>query len=392
MEEKVKIIIDDFKHIEGKNCQLSSVRKMLRYYGIDLSEEMIMGLASGIGFIYWDMKSMPYPFVGGLNGKDITLFVNPLKNLGGSAELVKQTSSRKISLAHMKEILNEGKPFISFVDMAFLPYFFRDDAPYPNESAGHFGGHTFVIYGIDEIEDSVYVSDRFHYPSTLTINQFMDAHSSTYPPFAAKNKKVVIHPPSKNFKLNDCIKKAIRENAELMLNPPISNLGLKGMLKLETMVDKTWLKFSPEKLLHTLYMTYIYNATGGTGGALCRNMYSTFLEEAQEYIQNDNLTKATELYKKAAKAWDEVAQSLLPDELPAIKVTKSTIIDSNKVQEDSGTDYQKKLREIDERWLSVKEEAIKEVRGFNLFVPQLQKNIRKAYDLETEAWAYLKLI
>ncbi len=392
MSENEKIIISNFEHIEGKNCQLSSVRKVLKYYGINLTEEMIMGIASGISFIYWEMKQMPCPFVGGLNGKEINLFENPLRNIGGSAELVKQTTSRKTSFEQVKEILNEGKPFIPFVDMAFLPYFFRDDAPSPNESAGHFGGHTFVIYGIDENENMIYVSDRFQKPNTLTIDQFMDAHSSTFPPFASKNKKVVINPPTKKFDLKNSIKRAIRDNAELMMNPPISNLGLNGILKFEKMVGTTWLKFPPEKMLFSLYMTYIYNATGGTGGALGRNMYSTFLEESHEFFQNDNLSKATSLYRQAAKAWDAVALSLLPDELPSLQITRSTILDSNEVQEDSETDYQIKLREIDEKWLSVKEEAIKEANKFKPFIPKLQREIRNAYELEKEAWNYLKLI
>jgi hypothetical protein len=386
------MIIEDFEHIEGKNCQLSSVRKMLRYFGINLTEEMIMGLASGIGFIYWDMKIMPYPFVGGLNGKEITLFENPLKNIGGSAELVKKTTSQKISFIQVKELLNDGKPFIPFVDMAFLPYFFRDDAPYPNESVGHFGGHTFVVYGLDEDKNTVYVSDRFLKATTLTIDQFMAAHSSNFPPFAAKSKKVIINPPTKKFDLATCIKNAIRVNAEIMLNPPISNLGLKGMLKYEKMVGTTWLNFSPEKLMNTLYMTYVYNATGGTGGALGRNMYTTFLEEAQEIVHDDNLAKAANLYKQAAAAWDRVALSLLPDELPALKIARLTVDESNRVQEDSKVNYQKKLREIDEKWLSVKEDAVKEASYFEPFILKLQKNIQLAYEVESEAWNYLKKI
>ncbi|NPD89536.1 MAG: DUF4872 domain-containing protein [Asgard group archaeon] len=389
---KERIIIEDFEHMEGKNCQLSSVRKILNYYGINLTEEMIMGIASGIGFIYWDMKQMSYPFVGGLNGKNINLFETSLRNLGGSAELVMQTTSRKTSFTQVKEILKDEKPFIPFVDMAFLPYFFRDDAPYPNESAGHFGGHTFVVYGIDENENTIYVSDRFLQPNTLTIDQFMDAHSSTYPPFASKNKKVVINPPMKSFDLKDSIKKAIRENAEVMMEPPITNLGLKGILKFEKMIGTTWMQFPPEKMILTLYMTYIYNATGGTGGALGRNMYTSFLEEAQEFIQDDNLFKATDLYKQAAETWDKVALFLLPDELPALKATRSTIDESNRVQEDSKVHYQKKLREIDEKWLSVKEDAIKEASNFEPFILRLQKNIRLAYELESEAWNYLKKI
>ena len=57
-----------FQPLPGYNCQLSSLRKLLNYKGIKLSEEMIMGLAEGIGLIYWSMKQMPFPFVGGLNG------------------------------------------------------------------------------------------------------------------------------------------------------------------------------------------------------------------------------------------------------------------------------------------------------------------------------------
>jgi len=389
--DKKKILIRDFKHIEGKNCQLSSVRKLLNYYGINLTEEMIMGLASGIGFIYWDMKQMSCPFVGGLNGKDIDLFEKPLKNLGGSAVLFKQTTSRKVSYTQIKEILQAGEPFVSFADMAYLPYFFKEGESYPNE-AMHFGGHTFVVYGIDETMDIVNVSDRIRIPTTLTIEQYMDAHTSIHPPFASKNKKVILNAPTKSFDLKKCIVNAIRDNSEVMMNPPISNLGLKGMLKFEKMVKTTWMKFAPEKLLYTLYMTYVYNATGGTGGALCRNMYTIFLNEAQEHVQDDNLSKATKLYELAARAWDEVALSLLPNELPALKETRGTIQDSNNVQEKIDDNYKKKLREIDEKWLSVKQDALKEVGTFESYVPKLQRNIREAYELETEAWKYLKQI
>jgi hypothetical protein len=156
------------------------------------------------------------------------------------------------------------------------------------------------------------------------------------------------------------------------------------------MVGTTWLNFSPEKLMNTLYITYVYNATGGTGGALGRNMYATFLEEAQEYVQDDNLLKAFNLYKQAAESWNDVALSLLPDELPALKITRTTIDETNRVQEDSKIHYQKKLREIDERWLDVKEEAVKETKNFKPYVARLQKHIRNAQQLETKAWNLLK--
>ena len=52
----VRIVIDDIKHKAGANCQLSSLRKVLAYYDIEISEPMILGLCSGLGFFYFYMK------------------------------------------------------------------------------------------------------------------------------------------------------------------------------------------------------------------------------------------------------------------------------------------------------------------------------------------------
>ena len=52
----LRIVIDDVKHKAGANCQLSSLRKVLAYYDIEISEPMILGLYSGLGFFYFYMK------------------------------------------------------------------------------------------------------------------------------------------------------------------------------------------------------------------------------------------------------------------------------------------------------------------------------------------------
>ena len=52
----VRIVIDDIKHKADANCQLSSLRKVLAYYDIEISEAMILGLCSGLGFFYFYMK------------------------------------------------------------------------------------------------------------------------------------------------------------------------------------------------------------------------------------------------------------------------------------------------------------------------------------------------
>jgi len=50
MNNMVRIVIKDFKHMAGYNCQLSRMRKVLAHGGIELSEPMILGFCSGLGF------------------------------------------------------------------------------------------------------------------------------------------------------------------------------------------------------------------------------------------------------------------------------------------------------------------------------------------------------
>ena len=93
----VRLMIDDFKHMSGENCQMSSLRKVLAYYDIELSEPMIVGLSSGLGFFYFYMKRMPFPMVLGLAVKKTEVFDRVMNRLGGS---VKITETASANVAH----------------------------------------------------------------------------------------------------------------------------------------------------------------------------------------------------------------------------------------------------------------------------------------------------
>lgn len=54
---------------KGKNCQISSLQKLLGFYNLTISEEMLFGIGSGIGFIYWHVKNLSIPFSGGMNSE-----------------------------------------------------------------------------------------------------------------------------------------------------------------------------------------------------------------------------------------------------------------------------------------------------------------------------------
>ena len=67
---KEKLMIAGFNQFGGKHCWTTALKSLFDHHGLHLSEEMLFGLGGGIGFIYWYMKMMPAPFIGGRHGKD----------------------------------------------------------------------------------------------------------------------------------------------------------------------------------------------------------------------------------------------------------------------------------------------------------------------------------
>ena len=75
------IIIQDFSCFGGKHCQTTALKNILEYRGLHLSEEMLLGLGGGIGFIYWYTKQMSSSFIGCRNGKVDEFTLNICKRI-----------------------------------------------------------------------------------------------------------------------------------------------------------------------------------------------------------------------------------------------------------------------------------------------------------------------
>ncbi len=56
--------LPNFQALDGCNCLTSSFKRICAFNGYNISEEMLLGLGAGIGFIYWHQKGV-LPFVGG---------------------------------------------------------------------------------------------------------------------------------------------------------------------------------------------------------------------------------------------------------------------------------------------------------------------------------------
>jgi len=61
------MILENFVPFEGQHCETTATGSLLKSIGIELSEPLLFGLGEGLGFIFWNMKQMDFPFIGGRN-------------------------------------------------------------------------------------------------------------------------------------------------------------------------------------------------------------------------------------------------------------------------------------------------------------------------------------
>ena len=88
------MIIQSFEPYFGQHCETTTNGNLLNQLDISLSEPMLFGLGQGLGFIYWKMKSMDFPFIGG-RVKPMTLTRNLARNLNLDLEIKETTSLKK---------------------------------------------------------------------------------------------------------------------------------------------------------------------------------------------------------------------------------------------------------------------------------------------------------
>lgn len=376
-----QVILEDFRHLSGDHCVTCSLRKVFNLYGFDVSEDMLLGLGSGLGLIYWAMKNM-VPFIGGRGNAKFYEFEKTIcDRLGIGVQLIK-TSSAKKAYADLKEVLASGQPCYVNVDMPYLSYLCL-----PEEA--HFGGHVVDVYGIDEVNDTVFISDRLKNPSRATIKELVEARGSKHPPFAAKNKMLRFEFPGDLRDLREVLPEAIGQNMSEILNPPIKNLGVKAF-ELVPKRLKEWPKlYKNSDLLMAMFNAYLYIEKSGTGGGLFRRMYSRFLMEASEILNLPDLTSISSQIAEAAEKWTQAAKLFLPEELPNVRRVREIFDKKDETIMENSNEYMEKAKLLDRKFDGAIKEAIPETQDFAQFIPEISNTITDCGEIEKKAFQEL---
>ncbi len=286
--------VKSIDYLDGMHCETTATGTLLRQIGIHLSEPMLFGLGQGLGFIIWNMKTMDFPFLGGRIKTDL-LTENLSRNLNLTLT-VNQTGSVSKAWHEVKNLLDGGNVVGLKLDCYHLEYF---------SNPFHFAGHYCAIFDYDDTY--AYLIDTAQQGGSVrTSLKSLALARSEKGPMSSKNLYYTIQTSGGGFVLKDTIMRAVKNNAKDYINPPIKNIGYKGIHKTASEIIKWFDKSSNIEGEFNALANIMER--GGTGGALFRNMYRDFLKESFDIINFQPIGEAYHEFVDIARLWTEVSQ------------------------------------------------------------------------------------
>ncbi|MGA2480191.1 MAG: DUF4872 domain-containing protein [Spirochaetia bacterium] len=289
-----------FRHFETHHCVTGSMRHIYAFNGHDLSEDLLLGLGEGVGFAYFHFKGQ-LPFLGGRAQPKPSM-----EEIAGerTGVIVRQKGSSSDAAAQKALLsrLEAGEPVMLQVDMGCLPYFDFGGQEY------HFGGHVIVACGVDQSAGTVLVADREGPLHPVPLTALSAARGSKFKPFPPGRASWAFDFSGFRGPRADEVLLAITHQAQLMLSPPIANIGVKGIRKAAAEIARWDTLLDLGSLRGALFNAWIFiSATGGTGGGAFRRMFSRFLTEAAAIAGRTSLAASGSEFAAIARDWDAVA-------------------------------------------------------------------------------------
>jgi hypothetical protein len=291
----MRTTVTGYIHRSGLHCGSASMRNMLRFRGIELSEPMCFGLGSGAGFLY--VKDLPVsPFVA-FHGRILELE----KELCGALDLPfpeREEPDGEAGWERARGAVAAGNPVLISTDLAYLDYF---------ETKTHFPGHRLVLFGFDDERGEAVLSDsEREEPQVVPVESLKRSRSSSIPPYPMGNRWCVIAPSRPPRPRSEAIPIALRKNAKGMLSSPEGEMG--GVAGMRKAADElpSWPRMT-EHWAFAARFGYQVIEKRGTGGGFFRRLYERYLEEASAFHPVISSAGLPGAMASVAGRWTEIA-------------------------------------------------------------------------------------
>ena len=281
----------------GVHCETVATGTLLRAIGYELSEPMLFGLGEALGFVFLNLSSLPLPFIGG-RSKPFALTECACRNLGVTLH-AEETTSKAKAWTQLEACLRRLQPVGLQVDCFYLPYFKR---------APHFAGH--FVAAIRLVGDEIELVDTVQQGSVQRVTPLqLQSARHARGPMSARARAYTVRTETKP-ELGPAAVVAMRNNAKRYLTPEFSGLGAPGLAKLSKSLP-TWLA-KAKSPSDDLRLAADLMERAGTGGALFRNLYRDFLDEASRLVPANapSILSARDALARSAELWTNMAHLL----------------------------------------------------------------------------------
>lgn len=396
--------LNDYDQFEGLHWETGSLRNFYAYQGVKAphtnqpySEAMLLGISGGLVMSYFTFNYQGYdPYVRIITRNTFDPLGKIYERLNIDQD-IRQTSSAQKGVANLVDVLEKGLPAIVLTDLFSLPY---NALPYDE---GNWAMFPILIYGYDENEDQVWIADRARVPLIVSLGELAAARARVK---KTKFRVLTFEPPDEN-KLASAVQEGIQDCIRLFTEPPPKgskhNFGFLAYQRWAEVLTKpksrgSWEREFPPGIEFYSALTSVFNDImifGKDGGAE-RDVYAQFLEEASIIMALPGLKDSAPLFRTSAVAWNNLAEAVLPEEVPLLKETRDLMLEKHHLFLNQGNESLPTVHDINDRLAEIKTLVSDDFPMSDAEVTDLRENMRdhvlRIHDIEDDAVAELSRV
>ena len=281
-------MVPGYRHHPGNHCGSTALRNVLAFHGLEISEEMALGLGAGVCFYYVALdEQSPSRFINGRVGR----LEDQFRQLTGLPLERSTFDDPEAAWAAARATVEDGRPALLLTDLYYLDHYGR---------SAHFPGHAVVLAGFDD--ELAYLSDTgFEELQTTRLESLARARHGTRPIFPLDGHMFTLPGDGPLPDPRAAAPAAIERNARQMVDPPLGDFeGLPALRRFAAEVG-SWPR-EIEDWRWAARFGYQVIERRGTGGGNFRLMYAHFLAELER--------PEAELAAEAARHWTALAAAL----------------------------------------------------------------------------------
>ncbi len=290
--------MSDFPHRHASHCESGAIAALLSHQGLDLSEAMAFGLSSALSFAYLPIIK--------INGLPLVAYRMPPRAIIKGLQKPLRLAMRFETFRHpaqgeqrLNALLDAGQVVGLQTSVFWLPYM-------PQDLRFHFNAHNLLAVGRDPASGDYRLSDPV--VETLVTCPAPDLLRARFAKGALAPKGLLYYPlrPPTAPEWGKVLPKAIRKTTRVMLDTPLPIIGVRGIRRLATAIDR----LAGDDVAHgKLFVGQVVRMQEeiGTGGAGFRFIYAAFLQEVAERLGRPVFNELADALVDIGDEWREFA-------------------------------------------------------------------------------------